>query len=80
MIRLRETLTDQKEKNEQLAEQVKIFNSENNFLKKNYERQANKLKKLQENNILIPKLKDSATENLNESVIKDEESLLTRLQ
>jgi len=49
-------------------------------LKKNYERQVNKLKQLQENNILIPKRKEEPVPILNESVTKDEDALVTRLQ
>ena len=77
---MRETHAELKEKNDQLIEQVKIVSTENNYLKKNYERQANKLKQLQENNILIPKSKDSPSAKLNESIAGGEDQLLTRLQ
>lgn len=48
-------------------------------MKKNYERQANKLRQMQENNILIPKSKDAPSAKLNESVAREEDALITRL-
>ena len=80
LLNQKETLGELRDKNEQLIEQVKIGQTENNYLKKNYERQVNKLKQVQENNILIPKRKEEPIAMLNESVIKEEDTLVTRLQ
>lgn len=80
LLSQKEALGELRDKNEQLVEQVKIGQTENNYLKKNYERQVNKLKQVQENNILIPKKKEEPIAMLNESVIKEEDTLVTRLQ
>ena len=40
----------------------------------------NKLKQIQENNILIPKKKDEKTQAVDEIVGKDEDQLVNRLQ
>ena len=44
LLHSKDAVSELRDKNEQFVEQVKIVQTENNYLKKNYERQVNKLK------------------------------------
>jgi len=58
MTKLQEVIIDKDDKIEQLQATVEILTSGKNFIKKSYDSVMNKLKKLEEENFLIPKKKD----------------------
>jgi chromosome segregation ATPase len=57
-----EVVNDKDEQIEQLQATVEILTSGKNFIKKSYDSALNKLKKMQEDNILIPKKKEEHKE------------------
>lgn len=62
-ITLQETIIDKDEKIEQLQATIEILTSGKNFIKKSYDSLMNKLKRIEEDNFLIPKKKEEKKGN-----------------
>lgn len=58
--KLQETIGDKDDKIDQLTATVEILTSGKSFIKKSYDSLQNKIKKMEEENFLIPKKKEEA--------------------
>ena len=75
-----ETIQDKDEKIEQLQATIEILTSGKNFIKKSYDSLMAKLKRIEEENFLIPKKKEESKADQKNSEASTDQELSTILQ